>query len=710
MGDMIQRWRLLRSFGRRSRATGARARLSLAGLLILAVSAACTPQPVVDPLVSVIEAGREDEIRALFRPFRLGDQVVEPWRLSSIGIDRTSIRVTVANQEGAEAAVVLRATHETAHGARRTASFAVEYDPPGSHPALEALVARLEENDEGDFWQARKVSPELADDLGATLGLSRRGADGWLKHWALWALLAFIGAAAIFALELSESTRRMRWAAILIPLAGVGLRVGLSPRVILEAWPYTRVAPLAEDVLMGPALAWPSHMVGGIFKTDVIFTTHLVLACVTPLFVLAWARRLLRDDVAAIMAMLAAASLPLHLRFSHSDVFLVESLALVSAAAYLVHVALEPGRLRLRGPALVLACGLSLGGLLVRPLDFMHALFFTATALWLVRRPAPREPGREWLLRGGYSAVVLGFALMVVLLRVTPLHGEALPGLGEMLTLVWGRLISLDLNTLINPRITPPWILAAALIGVFALCRARAAGRAVVLVLWIGAFFALHSAILPFGAWLQARYHLHLVLPLAVLAGAGLAATVRWNRWGGVALIVAAAVSPLTHAEFIRDVDYNDQAEFRFVESLRDRIPPDCTILEYTGAAGSQADGSRFKRLGTLREGFLLRRQWRVVETGGAPADDPVHSAARRVLVERPDCLLLYEGLACRQGAGASLAPACARLRDELADELRLVRASPPRPSRCYDEPPGTAYCDPDQEIVFSLWEVGHNP
>ena len=95
----------------------------------------------------------------------------------------------------------------------------------------------------------------------------------------------------------------------------------------MNAWPYSRVVPLAGALYNGPMLAWLSHalrvdvtLVGTIFKTD------LFLAALTPAALFVHARAGLKDLRAALAALLLMATLPAHIRFSRSDVEFLQSL------------------------------------------------------------------------------------------------------------------------------------------------------------------------------------------------------------------------------------------------------------------------------------------------------------------------------------------------------------------------------------------------
>jgi hypothetical protein len=214
-------------------------------------------------------------------------------------------------------------------------------------------------------------------------------------------------------------------------------------------------------------------------------------------------------------------------------------------------------------------------------------------------------------------------------------------------------------NALLNPVFTPPGLTVLAVIGGVDLWRRKRHLLVLYLVLWLLGFLVAHGYIVPISPYMQARYHLHLVVPYMLLVACGVDASWRWlvaNRdrraWlagpryalvcgGALAYVLA---SPLIHVHGIRHVAFNDAQEWRFVHSLREQIPSGCTILEYTG----EGVDPRFVRVGTWIENGVQRERWGVVEFRVAkPGEPELPDNVRALLEDPPECLYWYEGLPC---------------------------------------------------------------
>jgi hypothetical protein len=187
---------------------------------------------------------------------------------------------------------------------------------------------------------------------------------------------------------------------------------------------------------------------------------------------------------------------------------------------------------------------------------------------------------------------------------------------------------------------------------------------------------------------MQARYHLHLVVPFVCLAACGVEAALarvrghRRERLLTLGLFGYLAASPLIHVGFIRDVAFDDQREWAWVHGLRPAVPEDCTIVEY----GGKGAGARFARVGAHVVDGIPRMRWRVVEIPAPDPNDPVlPDEAHALLRDPPQCAYWYEGMPCfgHRPPGAAMAPACEAIHElvelEEVERLELV-------SRPYDE------------------------
>lgn len=109
-----------------------------------------------DP-VPVIEGGREREILALFRPHELGREVVPGWKLWDVNVSPLAIRVECRGP--GDRRVALRLIHPSSGEGVHSKSFVVQRenaDPQGM-AALQALEARVVENDRGNFFRSLGV-------------------------------------------------------------------------------------------------------------------------------------------------------------------------------------------------------------------------------------------------------------------------------------------------------------------------------------------------------------------------------------------------------------------------------------------------------------------------------------------------------------------------------------------------------------------------
>lgn len=209
---------------------------------------------------------------------------------------------------------------------------------------------------------------------------------------------------------------------------------------------------------------------------------------------------------------------------------------------------------------------------------------------------------------------------------------------------------------------------------------------------------------------MQARYHLHLAVPFVLLAAAGVEPLWRWHRPVAAVLGAVALASPLLALPFERDVDYNEMHEYAFVRSVRDRIPPDCTVLEYTG----WRDGTpmpRFERMGQRADGGVRGTRYRVVDVSARErkqdpiSGDPLSADARQILADPPVCLWFYEGIPCfsHKEPTEAIAPACGALHDALA---LTPRESVTFDSRLYDHELSRGFAEGTDELTLTLYEV----
>ncbi len=649
--------------------------------LLFAVILLATSSATAEP-VPVIEAGREDEIRALVLPYRTGTVVRDGFELESISVQRTFIRLLLRGPGDSEAALRLEHPSATAalaegatspDGARlatRSASFAllVEESPAAAAAALNALIDAVAANDPGHFWRVERLAVAPPPPTTPLLHSLRRlavGTKAWLLDGLSLALVALLFLGWYLRRTFRDIARPLRHAFALAGIVALGilLRLLLSEDTTLTAWPYSRVVPLAREIYDRPLLAHLLGLFSGrVFLIELNSWTNFGLAAITPLVVFAAARPLIGTRP-ALLAALIMAILPMHIRFSRSDVYSIQSIVFTALTLALSHAALTAERRFTCAALLVLLTRTAFETYTLRPLNLLLAPLFVAAVILLLRGSADKQPpasqrtARAW--RGALVACLLTAVAGLALREFVSLHSDQVgEGLGlETLYNAALTVFNLDYNTLLNPHMTPPLLAPLALLGAYSLWR-QARGPRLVLFLWVwlGLFFATHAYVLPFNPLMQARYHLHLLLPFALLSAAGLDALWRWRTLAGAAAVVVLLASPLIHAEFARAAPLDMQNEFAFVRALRAHIPEGCTVLEY-GGEFHENDFSRLARGGTYLDGSGEKSQnlWDVIIAGGGPevhdsrisAADTVRRTLDRVLAAPPDCLFLYEGLRC---------------------------------------------------------------
>jgi hypothetical protein len=696
-----------------------RAAVNIAWTLLLLLFTLLLPR-LATAARPVIPPGREDEIIALLEPHALGDELAPGWTLHSFSIDTGTVNLWIAGPDDAHAHLSLDHLDYGPPGAQRLKGFALAIveQPSGSEAAVAELVATLERNDHGQFWQGEVIYADEArehpyDNRGLTV----------LRTWpgdGLVLLTLFTVVLLVFVLHnLRDTEPWMKWALLAIVLAGAILRLTLTPKVALEAWPYTRFLITGRLIFRGPALA--ALHPDPVWATETITTSTLVFALLAPPAIYVHARYLLDDRRAALIAAGIIAFLPMHLRFSHGDVAFIPSITVSAMLFTLTYVATrEPSKRLGWFAALTIGFPLALVFLL-RPLNILHyALLMTVP--WVNHGIYSEKLAPNW------PRVAVAFTIMTL---VTVFGG--IPWLLEdfgpqvreglsVTTLVSAVqvLFSPRLNTLINPEFTPPGLTVLAVLGAVDLWRRGKRRLFSFLVLWLLAGLAAHAYVVPKSEYMQARYHLHLIVPFLMLAACGVELVLRWlaaNRerrsWlagprypAAIALLFAyVCASPLLHIRFIRNTELNDAREWLFVHTLRDDIPADCHIIEYTG---NNVD-SRLDRVGTYVQNGVPRSRWLVHEIPAPPPGEPeIPDEVLALLHDPPECLYWYEGLPCFGNKPISdpKAPAC----DAIEGFVSLEKiAGTSFESRIYDENLGSGLGDLEH-IEITLYRAYRRP
>jgi len=700
--------------------------------------------PVAHSSEPVIEGGRETEVLDLFAPYRPGAPVVEGWLLHRIEIQPRRIVVLGLDPEGKPVSVIFDHPSRGPDDHQTPSFIAVVEggDPDKNQVFLQALVAAVRSHDDGKFWRiSRTVSDTRPDYSFRTWGLSTVNR---LRDWPtdgvfLFTLLALAsGVLAWRKLKLpsppthnegsalkSASTRgpeqasvgeppsdaatpnlgsaeaavgqernrpsflatasRAKVATILVLtcLVGAALRLWMVTPHALGVWPYSRFESFAALVYEGPGLALLSRWLeASWYQTDVAFATNLAFGILAPLVIFVHASYLLSHRRQALWAAIAIALLPSHIRFSASEVAFIPSIVLSSFTFVLVHMSLvEPNRWFRWGATLALPI-LVASMLRVRPLNILFLVLFIAVALVVRAREAPAW--RRFSIAG--LLTVVGLAVGLDHLGNGRYNEQVADGLSfEVVVNAWWLLFDPVRNVLFNLHITPVVCLGLAVWGL-QYCWKQRPRLGALLGMWLLLFHTGHAYVIAKQPEMQARYYLHMAVPLVLLAAVGadrmLAAFRRRGQAGRVATVavtVTVVATPWLYRGFILDYDFSDVQEYQFVSELRAQLPEGCLVYEFLGHDGSPNDG-RFDRMGAVIDHGTRRQLLKTVGFGqdlsgeleGTPDHNwrrlPSADRGREQLLdpnylERPEgtCRYLYTGLTCYgyKHPEQEIAPAC---------------------------------------------------
>lgn len=689
---------------------------------------AANPPPRGDPdPFPHIPPGRERQVVKLLAPFAPGAPLAESWSIGDVALAGDAIRIALTGPAGATATLRLEHPGRAPAAPWSTASFAATLESPApSDPALSAataaLVAAITANDAGAFWPpvaprpppppdpTPLAPPEPPPSTGAIpatppppLTLESLATDGLLLGLLALALLLAVTARALRATAPSAT-----WALLAIVAVGAALRLALAPDAPMTAWPMRRLVPLARSAWEGPLLPVLSRALDLTIPLDRLnhFTT-LALAIATPVALFAHARHLLGALTPALAAAALIALLPHHIRFSFSDAWFIQSVALASLAFALLYAALSDPSARWRALFTLAFAPVCLATFYTRPLNilfvpiFLGAVFFTS----------PRDVSRP--RRTLLAALVAATSVLALKTFLLARFGnEVREGLSlQTLTGALSLLTDTQRNTLINPAMTSPLLVLLAGLGTYALWRGALRQKALFLWIWLVLFFIGHGFVISYSPTMQSRYNLHLITPFLLLAAAATPHILAFRMPARAAIAVVLLAMPLVHLAYVRDVDFNLMRESAFVRAQAAALPDGCTVLETAPARHGDASELFWARSADLMRAGVRTRRFPVVTlpiADGLPLDDPAAAlAALAAALKRPDaCAVFYEGLACwaERGDGDSPAPACRSIHEALA--LTAI-ASTAFESRVYEPPyaPAARWGEHEQ-ITLTLWRV----
>ena len=471
-------------------------------------------------------------------------------------------------------------------------------------------------------------------------------------------------------------------------LAGVALRLGLAVEAPMNAHSYSRFLPLASELFRRPLIGWYSAYAGGdLYFTSVQGWANFALAVCMPLVFFAHARLLFGDARSALVAALLMAFLPMHIRFSRSDVSFIASLINSSFTFVVLYGWLTDASRAWRLACLALLPIMSLATYQARPENIIFAVLDLGALSLYLGRGAPRH---RLVLAGSLIAATATYSVATDLLQH---YGQAITsGLSvETLRMAVSIFFNPRLNTLVNPWMTPPLLPLLAVVGGVSLWRRGQPRRVIFLTVWLVTFFVVHSFVYPSTVAMQARYHLHLVSPFLLLAAAATPQVLTLPRPLQAALLAWALLMPALHVGFIRDVQYTEMQEYAFLRRVRGHIGPTCTVLEF-GPAVETPRAQNYAALRAARMTTLLRDGTpatpRVQQIGAIPPSATRLDAAEQLalsddfIAHPPACLYFYESAACttHRPAPGRLAPVCEEMHRRFSLSLVAEESHPLRP------------------------------
>lgn len=635
----------------------------------------------------LIEPNREAHVIALMAPWQDGALISDDLRWDGAAIERfrvcyafTQMAATDAAASGAaaqpatirvclvapDAAAALTSPNDAQRGGlhrppalpHRTlpggaAALLVSAPTPAAMTVLALVTARVQANQTATpvlaLWTHAKGAAAPADPV-----VQAPDPLLWLPVLLVWLLVL--------------STRALRtlpgggwpWALGLLTLSAA-LRFTLPINAPMSAWSFSRQTRLGDVLVNSTLVGRLIAAVGPAYLDDLQSIAMRVVATLTPLAVLVHSRKLFADARPALAAGLLLACSPHHLRFAAADTQFIPSMLWSSMTFVAMYEALEARHLASRAVHLVVFGLLLSLALTARPLSLAYApLLIIALVL------AAQGTSRAWRLCVGATIV------LVTAITTTRLLGTDSDTIGQIVSVnsLWsavGRLFRPQYNPLTYFALTPPVWLLLMLIGGGALLFARFPGlsarlarrRGLWLAGWLMGFVALHGLVWVTEPMNNARYQLHSLPAMAMLAGGGLfvfwrRAALRTGRAGSLRGLVFASVllvvaAPALHSNPIRDRGFVTMQERALLQRWRDELPAGCVVLETTHPQTS-LHTPRLAHVGQRLRGVRqVDLPWQVTVVG-----ESLTTKQSALLANPPPCVVFYEGVECAIGPGKS--------------------------------------------------------
>ncbi|MCB9738230.1 MAG: hypothetical protein H6747_03110 [Deltaproteobacteria bacterium] len=691
-------------------------------------TAARGSEPVGQPQIL---PDQESKVMALAAPWTDEAEVLPGVRFSGARIDRAVVCYLVDGKRRLEACMFPPGASDVPDAVARrllTAGVVLVLATPKRPTDAElALFTQLADNIArnaeaaglASLWQTA-APPEMAAPAWRRAGNRLADPVPWLLlaiGWLLWASRIAIA---------DLPGRGWPWWALVLGFSA-WTRLTLSVQAPMTAWSWHRVTTIGLQLWESPSVQEVLELLDQRLLTydDLQAIGSRTLSILTPLALMGHARKLFQDSRAAVVAALLLAASPHAIRFSASDTQFNVSMFWSSLTFFWVYAALDArGTIRRAVHALGMLPLLAMA-LTARPLNIVFGPLML-TALWI----ATSRDRRRWRLM---LAAEVSLATAWAVYAFFAEQSAAIAALGDEsgVLSVLRIFFSLAYNPLTFWRLTPPaWLLLIGL-GAAALIRgtwptlpgAISTRRGAWLVAWMLGYILLHGVVCAHEPLNHARYQLHSLPAMALLAGVGLLAW--WRAWhegaGWQRLTVASTtalclLAPWLHAAAIGDVAFLTMQEHAFLRRLHPGmdanggVPAGCTVLQVLRPAAGERF-SKIERSGRLAmHGATSNHVWETVDVQSWPEQEAGGKSAvlaniasslatpsaatmpsnrqfgrlsergRALLADPPECLAFYEGPECAlEPRSAERHPACVEILDSgqwqvVAEERHVTR------------------------------------
>ena len=499
----------------------------------------------------VLPAQAQPKLQRALKPYAAGEPVVPPWQLLDIRLDVDHVAFVLVTEDDREATLTL--VPVARGGTWTTPSFAASLDwngeaPPALAQSVEAILAKVRAADRGDFFVT--IHEPASTGSAPARAPPRHPIPIALVVFGLLGLAAALMVRDRGALSRAVAPAPRTWLVALGLFAvALALRYAMGAHTLLHENAHgqrllAELAGLEHAPRPRAGLAGLWGLLRQVFPVSVasVAVVNAVIGALWAPLVFAIGRVLGQRVSSATLAGLVIASSPLAIHLSASELAFIPAVTALLLAVWAVAVAAKADS----GWWLVAALlFVALAGHF-RPVMYTMGFPVLAGVVALDRDRTLREHlGRRWL----WIAVV-AFAVAVA---------DDIPGLadnlgrGTVLAPGWWNGLSLRNLPLVDPAVTPVWLVPLALVGLVATLLVRSCPHAHRALWWsLGLLAWLSFFYTPLNGWPSSlRYASSYVWVLALFIGFGVDTLLRRRAVVGrnvtAGLAVLAAVSPILH-------------------------------------------------------------------------------------------------------------------------------------------------------------------